>query len=273
MQAALRIPQETAFFNDLNNQVLITIQSVTVNGATATNPTPGSDATVHLGPQDSGLTVKFFANGQAEVDGLHEKDLVEFRTGNDQMDRFTVTNVTPQTNRSFDIGNIVSLGTTSAHADATPNVVFEDDGPTASIALAGGTVTHDELSGPQTAGGATDTKDATVVALFTNVSNPSQDFVTDDPTGNIYAQSATAVVNSTGSSSGADLVGATTKFSLSVSSPGVDSLLQTTDGTEIFLFLEDGLVVGRTGAANGEAAFAVAIDPSTGSSVPRNTPR
>ena len=38
--------------------------------------------------------------------------------------------------------------------------------------------------GPQTAGGATDTKDATVVALFTNVSNPSQDFVTDDPTGN-----------------------------------------------------------------------------------------
>src|SRR5262249_8602117 len=108
-----------------------------------------------------------------------------------------------------------------------------------------------------------------VAGLFTNVSNPSQDFVNDDPTGNIYAQSLAAVVTSTGSSAGADEEGATTVFSLSVAPGGVDSGVTTTDGTKIFLVKEGDLVVGRIGATaaaaqSGQAALAVAINSSSG---------
>src|SRR5262249_52216075 len=45
---------------------------------------------------------------------------------------------------------------------------------------------------------------------------------------------------------------------------GVDSGLDTTAGTSIFLFKEGNLVVGRIGSAAGAAAFAVAIDSATG---------
>src|SRR5262249_62095505 len=108
-----------------------------------------------------------------------------------------------------------------------------------------------------------------VAGLFSNVANPSQDFVNDDPTGNIYAQSVAAVVTSTGSSAGADEEGATTVFSLSVAPGGVDSGVTTTDGTKIFLFKEGNLVVGRIGAtaaaaATGQAALAVPVNPSRG---------
>src|SRR5262249_11977530 len=143
------------------------------------------------------------------------------------------------------------------------------------IALTGTTVVHDESSGAQTAGGATDTATAPVAALVPNVaggvSNASTDYQTDDPTGSIYAQSASAVVSSTGSSAGADEEGAATVFSLSVAAGGVDSGLTTTDGTKVFLFSENSgsLIVGRIGAtaavaATGQAALAVTINSSTG---------
>ena len=98
-----------------------------------------------------------------------------------------------------------------------------------------------------------------VVALFAGVSNVSTDL---SPTG--FAQDATAVVSSTGSSFGADQEGGTTAFSLAVSAAGVDSGLDTTDGTSIFLFKEGDLVVGRIGGAAGAAAFAVAINSTSG---------
>jgi hypothetical protein len=59
-------------------------------------------------------------------------------------------------------------------------------------------------------------------------------------------------------------------FSLTISDPlGTDSGLNTTDGTNIFLFVENGIVVGRVGAtagaaATGSAAFAVSIDSASG---------
>src|SRR5262249_49625316 len=78
------------------------------------------------------------------------------------------------------------------------------------------------------------------------VSNVSTDL---SPAG--FAQDATAVVSSTGSAFGADQEGGTTAFSLDVSAAGVDSGLDTTNGTSIFLFKEGSLVVGRIGGAGG----------------------
>jgi hypothetical protein len=279
-------PQGATYFSQLSSQSQVIIGSVQVfdsNGnlfGTATRPAGGGTVALTGGTvTDNNLSVIFNSVGTAEVDGLLSDYRVEFRTGSTSMDRFTITNVTPQTNRSFDIGRIVNLDTGHSSADASLNVNFEDDGPTAAIALnAGVTVTHDESAGAQTAGGATDTSAVTspsVAALFNSVSNVSTDYTNDDPTGNIYAQSASPVVNSTGSKSGADYVGALTKFSLSLSSQsGVDSGLQTTDGKEIWLFQDStsGLVIGRIGSGtngttpdpNGLAAIAIALNASTG---------
>ncbi|WP_457155767.1 DUF5801 repeats-in-toxin domain-containing protein, partial [Mesorhizobium sp. P5_C1] len=136
-------------------------------------------------------------------------------------------------------------------------VQFQDDGPTAGIVQGAPTVAHDETAGIQA--DADDTTAPAVVALFAGVSNVSSDL---SPTG--YAQDPGAVVSSTGSSFGADQEGGTTAFSLAVSAAGVDSGLDTTAGTSIFLFKEGDLVVGRIGGAGGAAAFAVAINSTTG---------
>jgi hypothetical protein len=83
-----------------------------------------------------------------------------------------------------------------------------------------------------------------------------------------FATNASALVAATGSAYGADGAG-TTAFGLSVAPGGVDSGLDTTAGVNIFLFLENGIVVGRVGAtagvaAAGPAAFALSINPTTG---------
>src|SRR5262249_19315978 len=136
-------------------------------------------------------------------------------------------------------------------------VQFQDDGPVAAIVQGAPVVAHDETAGIQA--DADDTTAAGVVALFAGVSNVSADLT---PTG--YAQDPNPVVSSTGSSFGADQEGGTTAFWLAVSAPGVDSGLDTTDGTSIFLFKEGDLVVGRIGSAVGAAAFAVAINSTSG---------
>ena len=64
------------------------------------------------------------------------------------------------------------------------------------------------------------------------------------------------------------------EYALSISADGVFSGLQTTEGTDIFLYDEAGIIVGRVGTeggvdpdeadSNGLAAFALHIDPDTG---------
>ncbi|AMO25418.1 hypothetical protein UC35_12615 [Ramlibacter tataouinensis] len=74
------------------------------------------------------------------------------------------------------------------------------------------------------------------------------------------------MVDPAGSSFGVDgqaASGATT-FSLAVSTAGVSSGLTTNAGTSILLFKEGDLVIGRIGSSSGAAAFAVAINASTG---------
>src|SRR5262249_54105903 len=94
-------------------------------------------------------------------------------------------------------------------------------GPVGAIVRGGASVAHDETAGVQA--DADDTTAAAVAALFAGVGNVSTDL---SPTG--FAQDATPVVSSTGSSFGADQEGGTTAFSLAVSAPGVDSGLDTT---------------------------------------------
>jgi hypothetical protein len=147
--------------------------------------------------------------------------------------------------------------TSTGIGDAVFFQLFQDDGPTAAIVQGAATVAHDETAGNQA--DADDTTDPAVAALFAGVSNVSSDL---SPTG--FAQDATPVVSSTGSAFGADQVGGTTAFSLAVSAAGVDSGLDTTGGQNILLFKEGDLVVGRIGGAAGAAAFAVAINSTSG---------
>lgn len=165
----------------------------------------------------------------------------------------------------LDAANLVTLTATIRDADsdsasATINIgnklVFNDDGPTAAISAAGLAITHDETPGVDA-----DAQDvAGPLAAFAGVVNPG-----DDPhvAGTVigYARDASAL-SSAGSGTGAD--GGTIAFSLSVSSAGVDSGLDTTDGQNILLYKEGSLIVGRVGSQSGAAAFALAVDPATG---------
>jgi len=145
-------------------------------------------------------------------------------------------------------GDTATTSTGIGHA-----IFFQDDGP--GIAQRAPRVAHDETASID----ADDTTAAAVVALFNGVSNVSGDL---SPTG--YAQDPNPVVSSTGSAFGADQEGGTTAFSLAVFAAGVNSGLDTTDGTSVFLFKEGDLVVGRIGGAAGAAAFAVAINSTSG---------
>ncbi|MBR1179310.1 hypothetical protein JQ617_35470 [Bradyrhizobium sp. KB893862 SZCCT0404] len=201
-------------------------------------------------------------DGNLIVTGLSTGDKVQWTTGATH-DRVLIENISAtdgisgNDNNTFDIGGFGLSSANAASAVVGTAIHFEDDGPTAGIVQGAPTVAHDETAGNQS--DADDTTAAGVVSLFAGVTNVSADL---NPTG--YAQDANAVVSSTGSSLGTDSVGGTIAFSLAVSAAGVDSGLDTTDGTSIFLFKEGSLVVGRIGGAAGAAAFAVAINSTSG---------
>ncbi|PKP86354.1 MAG: hypothetical protein CVT78_13830 [Alphaproteobacteria bacterium HGW-Alphaproteobacteria-17] len=135
----------------------------------------------------------------------------------------------------------------------TLTITFDDDAPTAVLSTAGLSLAHDETPGID--GDAQDV--AGPLAIFDGVANKG-----DDPhvAGTVigFARDI-AALSSTGSTFGADGVG-TISFGLALSSNGVDSGLDTTDGQNILLYLEDGIVVGRVGGPAGVAAFAIAVE-------------
>ncbi|WP_292237755.1 DUF5801 repeats-in-toxin domain-containing protein, partial [Mesorhizobium sp.] len=184
---------------------------------------------------------------QWTTSGTHDRVLIENISNTD--------GIAGNDNNTFDIGGFGIVTSSGASTFVGQQIVIEDDGPTAAIVQGAPTVAHDETAGNQA--DADDTTAAGVIALFAGVSNVSTDL---SPTG--YAQDASPVVSSTGSSTGTD--GGTIAFSLDVSAAGVDSGLDTTNGTSIFLFKEGDLVVGRIGSAAGAAAFAVAINSTSG---------
>nr|WP_292610192.1 DUF5801 repeats-in-toxin domain-containing protein [Nitrobacter sp. 62-13] len=117
--------------------------------------------------------------------------------------------------------------------------------------------------------GTNETTDAAIADLFHNVGNTGVD---PDMTAQ-YATGGTGVLD-VNVNFGADgpkdgSAKDATVYSLSLGSGGpnglVDSGLTTTGGQHhIYLFSEDGVIVGRVDGAQGVAAFAIAIDPATG---------
>jgi hypothetical protein len=139
-------------------------------------------------------------------------------------------------------------------------ISFQDDGPCASIRLTGWDVTQDESVGIQ------DNDVWNAPAAF-------KDFESDHHLNAIgWAVSPKAVVTAD-VSYGADNEGAKASFSLDIPTTVTNSGVKTTDGQSIWLFEEDGRIVGRVGVEiaahqfpnpDGAIAFAVSIDPQTG---------
>jgi len=159
------------------------------------------------------------------------------------------------------------VGGTTASDDLVVRAI--DDVPTAVLSGGAGIVQVDETSGVQ-GGDDDDTTDMAVTSLFSGLTGASSDLPTEQ-----YATSSATLVDSSGSSYGADQENGTTKLSLAINGgDGTDSGLETTGGTQIFLYKSGNLVVGRIGNeigdgtdtanASGEIAFAVAIDTDTG---------
>ena len=173
--------------------------------------------------------------------------------------------------------------------DLGPRVGFSDDGPTAPTVSANTnhTVTHDETPGVQTVADPNAQNDVagstlvnfngvagtSIFSLFSGVSNKGSDAdVASKDNGAIgFADSNGSLLSLGSLNFGADgpLGGSNatgTAYAFKISSSGVNSGVKTTDGHEIDLFLESGIVVGRVvgGTDDGKAAFAVTVDPQTG---------
>ena len=179
------------------------------------------------------------------------------------------------------------LDVDTASVDIGDQVQFSDDGPTAAIKVAqtdigdgepelvDNTVTIDESAGEQDDDDNADTAATDEVSdLFASLTGVSSDLDTAQ-----FAQSGAALVDISDSDFGADDEDGTEVISLNVvgfipavegdepeDAVGVDSGLSTTDGDAIYLFEEDGLVVGRIGDndSSGTIAFAIVINADTG---------
>ncbi|HYC94695.1 MAG TPA: DUF5801 repeats-in-toxin domain-containing protein, partial [Sphingomicrobium sp.] len=210
----------------------------------------------------AGFTVNTVNAGQIQI--LQGATVVLTVTLDTETGSFTVVQNNPishpaggnENNVQFSIGvQVQDVDGDSEPATITINV--DDDTPTAAISTAGLSISVDESAGNQA-----DSNDVTgPLAVFNGVANKGDD---PDVSGTVIQfATSTGAVSSTGSSVGADAPGSVVK-SLDVSSAGADSGLNTTDGTDILLYNEGGIIVGRVGSQAGAAAFAIAIDPVTG---------
>ncbi|MES2029672.1 MAG: DUF5801 repeats-in-toxin domain-containing protein, partial [Pseudomonadota bacterium] len=173
---------------------------------------------------------------------------------------------------------------TIAIADGnSSSISFQDDGPAVTVAeTAGFQIVHDEtllLQSPPFG----DDNDILFTPVFNSVANPGHDpdGVFGLPLG--YARSAVSALTVGSVDFGTDGAAATNSkiFTLTLTNQNgdiatgpIDSGIKTTDGHEIFLFVENGLIVGRydgsdadstvTNTGNDPAAFAIAINASTG---------
>ena len=147
--------------------------------------------------------------------------------------------------------------TASSSAVHLNNVVeFLDDGPTASFTMTATTVSIDESAGTQQ-----NDQSGAAPSFFTALGTPIQ-----------WAQIATGLNGgaASGGSDGIKSVSYALTNSTGAAISGLDSGFQAThNGAEIFLFTENGLIVGREGTftggvwtanAAGTVAFAIALD-------------
>jgi len=147
-------------------------------------------------------------------------------------------------------------------------IEFQDDGPTLTGVQVVGGIVIDETNGVDA--DSDETTDPAVLALFAGVVNKG----TDAQMSVQYASGKAGVIGFTvdfgtdGAKGGTAQAG--TAFSLSVANNAVSGL-STSDGKEIHLFSENGIIVGRYDSngdnaidATDKAAFAITINPTTG---------
>jgi hypothetical protein len=206
------------------------------------------------------VTVSGLGTNAVTITGLDNITTVNITTSS-PMDRLLVTGV--DSNEGCDITefHFSTTSTTPLTEEVGSFINFDDDGPTAAIVLTGASVVMDESIGerPANAAGAADANDT----------------ADDNVAGNLFPAgygtpigllSNVDLVNTT-TSTGSDNEGATTHVTLSiVGGNGTDSLLLTTDNSQISLFKESGVIVGRVdnpdGTSNvaGTVAFAISIN-------------
>jgi hypothetical protein len=213
----------------------VTITSVTIIQSNGTNNTY---------TQDTANIVDFQADGSVIINNLRDDWLVEFTTSGD-LDRFVIRNAGTG-NEQFDIGRLSvtssSTETVNEYADLGAHLIYEDDGPIASLSInANSLVTVDETVGQ----------------------NPGEDETTS--LGSVTVTGAVLFSLAT-TDGGADQLDPTaTTFALALGSgDGTDSGLDdTATGQNIVLVrVNDHLVEGRVGSAAGALALSVAITDS-----------
>ncbi|MDA8483839.1 DUF5801 domain-containing protein [Pseudomonas resinovorans] len=212
--------------------------NTTASGISVTFEASGAGRTVTIAGFQSKYSIEY------TVTGTHNRVMIE-----------NIGNANNQLNSPFDIGGFHLPNIVAVPQEIGSQVNFEDDGPIASAALGAGLVRHDETTGND--GDADDLNGP--LAAFAGVTTVSTDMTA------AYAQGSASVIDSSASSGGQDGLSSTV-YSLAVASVGVDSGLDTTEGQNILLYKEGALVIGRIsgGADDGKAAFAVAIDASSG---------
>src|SRR6185437_2315657 len=162
--------------------------------------------------------------------------------------------------------------TVTKAADVSGEIKFLDDGPTVTVSVDHHfSVVLDETPGVQ--GEDDDTTSSSVRHLFDSVTNTGNDpdvLSSDKDHGALgfaisgdEALDVNAIFGADGpkdSNHNGHADSDAQVFSLTLSSNGIYSGIDTTDGQHIYLYLEHGIVVGRVGSSEGAAAFAVTID-------------
>ncbi|MGG2397417.1 retention module-containing protein [Pseudomonas sp. SH1-B] len=196
----------------------------------------------------AGETVVFVAQVTDLATGAYEFKLLA-----------TLDHAAPEGGGSDENDILYQFNYTITDGNGTPatgslSILVDDDSPVAMLSLneQSDGVSHDETAGLQDSDR---DLDELPEAFHAGLGTPIG-----------WSQSAEAVVSTAGSSYGADNhAAATTVISLTITGgDGTYSGLTTTLGESIYLFKEGDLIVGRVGGADGDAAFAVMIDPDNG---------
>jgi len=147
--------------------------------------------------------------------------------------------------------------------EVTLTLTIDDMGPTAAISVAGVSVTHDETAGVDSDADDVATASATITAVYG----------TAGLIGGASSGAAAVVSSSTGGADGLLSEVITLTNSTGGAFTGQDSGLDVTGGNSIYLYTENGFIVGREASTEGtadpagEVAFVVALESDNSISV------
>ena len=279
--------EQSTDFYDGTPANAVDITSIKLTGASGYASTITADGTYSTPSGDVSITGLSGTGNAVTITGLDNVTVVDFTTAT-PIDRLLVTGV--DANEGCDITEFHFQTTTpNAHTEEVGSFInFDDDGPSVSATASTNFVQHDETAGLQNGGADPADKDiagntavigsTTVATLFAGITSSGDPDVTPKDTGNAigYARSGGSLLNAPGGGYGADGAGSLV-YALSVAPGGVDSGVETTSGTKVFLYAGSGptagLILGRVGNelaagdtpnSGGAIAFALAVNPATG---------